>query len=224
MLKKTALILIILAATGSVGYAQWAVIDGTAADNFAKQFTEVGKQVKAAEAQLKQAQDMFNSVTGNRGLGSLFPNSVNSKLLPKNMEGIYSELEKNGISGSVNKILNEEKLSGSVEDMAKSIDERQRQSAAAQKALGLKAYANAQQRLDQIETLRQKIGETGDQKAIGELQARLQVEQAAIQSETNKLQLLQQMQVNEDKLIDVQRQQLNRKILSNKNSQSPSFN
>lgn len=223
MLKKTALVVSILLATGSASYAVMPVIDGTAAANFIEQFKNMEAQLKAAQGQLTQAKQMYESVTGNRNFGDLLKDTKIDELLPKDMQNLYSDLSKNGISGSVDDILNSEKLTGSVEDMSKAIEERQRRSAAAQKALGLKAYKAAQKRLDQIETLRQKIGETGDQKAIGELQARLQVEQASIQSETNKLQLLQQMQLNEDKLIQVQRQELNRKILSNKNNQSPSF-
>ncbi len=222
MLKKTVLALSILLATGSFGHAI-TVFDPSRARDFLKEIVEVRNQVELARKQLTQAKQMYESVTGGRGFGDLLKDRKIEDLLPKDMQGLYGDLTKNGISDSVDSILNSEKLTGAVEDMSKAIDERQRRSAAAQKALGLKAFEAAQQRLDRIEDLRKEIANTGDQKAIEELQARLQVEQASIQAETNKLQLLQQMQLNENKLIELQQQELNRKIMSNQNNQSPSF-
>lgn len=220
MLRKIALVLSILLASASTGHAM-IVYDPSRAADFIDQFKRMKEQLDAAKDQLAQAKQMYESVTGNRNFGELFNDRKIEDLLPKDMQGFYDDLTKNGISGSVDDILKSEKLTGSVEDMSKAIDERQRQSAAAQKALGLKAYDAAQQRLNRIEDLRKEIAKTGDQKAIGELQARLQVEQAAIQSETNKLQILQQMQFNEDKLIEMQRQELNRKIFNKNNSEMP---
>jgi len=221
MSKKTGIALGILLATGATSYAQWPVIDGTAAANFKKEFEEMGKQVKLAQAQLQQAQNMYKSVTGNRSFGELLKDRKIEDLLPKDMQNLYSDLSKNGITGSVREILNSEKQAASVEDISKSIDERQRQSTAIEKALGMKAFEAAQERLERLDELRQKIGQAGDPKAIGELQARLQVEQAAIQSETNKLQIMQQMQENESKLIDLQRQELNQRIFNKNNTEMP---
>lgn len=223
MLKKAAISACILLSLVSSSSAM-IVYDPSRASDFIQQFKNMETQLKAAQDQLKQAEQMYKSVTGNRKLGDLFSDRNIEDLLPKDMQNFYGDLSKSGISGSITDILKSEKLTGSVEDMSKAIEERQKNSAAAQKVLGLNAYKAAQQRLDKIEKLRQQIGEAGDPKAIGELQARLQVEQGAIQSETNKLQLLQQMQENENKLIEMQRRELNRKILSNSNNESPSFN
>lgn len=221
MLKKTVLVLSILLANGSMGHAQWVVTDPQRIAEFAIQIQEIYKQVQTAEYQLTQARKMYESVTGDRRLGELFADRNIESLLPKDMKNLYGDLRKNGISGAVDVILKSERVTGSVEYMSKTIDSRQRRTVAAQKAIGLKAYDAAQRRLGRLEKLRQRIRDAGDTKAIGELQARLEVEQASIQAETNKLQLLEQMELNEDKLIELQRQELNRKNFNKNNNDMP---
>ena len=68
-----------------------------------------------------------------------------------------------------------------------------------------------------------QINGTSDPKAIAELQARIQAEQAAINNEATKLQMIAMLQQAEQRLIDEQRTQLNRRILSGSNTGFPSL-
>ena len=68
-----------------------------------------------------------------------------------------------------------------------------------------------------------QINGTSDPKAIDELQARIGAEQAAINNEATKLQMIAMLQQAEQRLIDEQRTQLNRRILSSSNTGFPSL-
>ncbi len=107
--------------------------------------------------------------------------------------------------------------------MQRQIEQRSRMAAATNKAVGLRAYQGAHQRLNQIEGLMDQIDQTQDQKSIQELQARLAGEQAAIQNETTKLQLIAQLQSAEQRLVDEQKREMSRRILNPENQGMPSI-
>lgn len=107
--------------------------------------------------------------------------------------------------------------------MARAIDERSRRTMVTDKAIGLRAYEGAQQRLDQIDGLMDEISRTQDQKAIEELQARIAAEQTAIQNETTKLQMIAHLRHAEQTLIAEQKRELNRRILSSENRAMPTL-
>lgn len=68
-----------------------------------------------------------------------------------------------------------------------------------------------------------EISRTQDQKAIEELQARIAGEQAAIQNETTKLQMIAQLRQAEQALISEQRRERNMRILSSGNQGMPTI-
>lgn len=126
MLKKTALTISLLLATVSSGHTQFIVSDPELIAEFLVEIEEIYKQVQAAQDQLAKAKQMYESVTGNRNFGDLFSKDNIDKLMPQDMQGLYSDLNKNGISGPVESILNAEKLNGSVDEMSKAISDRQK--------------------------------------------------------------------------------------------------
>jgi type IV secretion system protein VirB5 len=126
-----------------------------------------------------------------------------------------------GISGSIADIARIEKLQGSIGDMQRNIEQRSMHTAFTNKAIGLRGYEAAQRRIDQIESLMDKINDTQDPKAIGELQARISAEQALLQNESNKLQMISQLQIAEQNLIEEQKRQMSRRIWNSKNTKMP---
>ncbi len=66
-----------------------------------------------------------------------------------------------------------------------------------------------------------QINLTRDPKGIAELQARIAVEQAAVQNETTKLQLVGMLQRAEERLIEQQKSDLAQRILSASNRGMP---
>jgi len=223
-LVMTATVAAILGASGSAMASGIPVFDGTRAADFVQQFTRMKEQLDTAKDQLAQAQRMYESVTGARGLGDVLRNQNLREFLPEDLKSVYDSANGggfSGISGSIKDILREEELTGSVADMRSSIEQRSRNTAATDKAIGLKAFEGAQQRLAQIERLMDEISMTQDQKAISELQARIQGEQAAIQNETTKLQMIAQLRSAEQALIAEQKRERSMKILSSKNQGMP---
>lgn len=222
----TAAIAAILGVSSPVMASGIPVFDGTRAADFIQQMKRMKEQLDTAQAQLAEAERMYEAVTGTRGIGDLMRNSQLREYLPEDLQTVYDSANGggySGISGSITDILHDEKLSGSVDDMRDAILERSRNAAATDKAVGLRAYEGAQQRLAQIEYLMDEINHTGDQKAIDELQARIAGEQAAIQNETTKLQMIAQLRQAEQALINEQRRERNIRILSSQNQGMPTI-
>jgi len=126
-----------------------------------------------------------------------------------------------GITGPLRSIRSAERLSGSVADAQASIAARSRDATMIDKAVGMRAFDGARARLSQIEQLMGRINVTRDPKAIAELQARIAVEQAAVQNETTKLQLVAMLQRAEERLIEQQKSDLAQRILSATNTGMP---
>jgi len=172
---------------------------------------------------------LYESVTGSRGFGDVMRNSQLRQYLPDDddMVSVYDSVNGGGypgISGAIDDILDAEGFDGSIDDMQDHIVQRSRNAAAIDKAMGLRAYEGAQARLDQIEALMNQISATQDQKGIDELQARIAGEQAAIQNEMTKLQMISQLQAAEQRLVAEQRREMNRRILSSDNTAMPGIN
>lgn len=189
------------------------------------QIDHMYNQITQLKAQVEQTKKQYEAVTGTRNLGEIFNNSALKNVLPSEWKNIYNASQNGnyGISGSISDILKEEKYIGSITDMQKSIQARSQQSTATDKAIGLKAYEGAQQRLAQIESLMKKINSTQDPKAISELQARISVEQATIQNETSKLQMISQLQQAEKQLVEEQKKDMNYRILNSNNKSMPTI-
>lgn len=200
------------------------VFDGTRAADFIQQMVKVKEQIDVARNQLAEAQRMYESVTGVRGLGDSLRNPQLRQFLPDDLKSVYDSANGGGyagISGSLKDILNAEKLAGSVEDGLRRIQERSLNSAATDKAVGLRAYEGAQARLNQIEALMDQISKTQDQKAISELQARIAGEQATIQNEMTKLQMIAQLRQAEQNLVAEQKHAVSQRILNSQNEGMP---
>lgn len=218
---KSLVLLAVLSIPGGAISGGLPVFDGTAAANFVQQFVRMKEQLDTARSQLTEAERMYASVTGNRGLGNLLRDSNLRQYLPEDAARIYDSI-KNGnypdITSSIDQILRSEQITGSTEDAKQAILEREKRTAAVNKAMGIRAFEGARRRLDNIERLMDEISQTQDQKAIDELQARIAGEQAAIQNEMNKLVMLSQLQNAEQQLIKQQRKEISREILSSKNT------
>lgn len=208
--------------------AQMAVFDSAAVANTATQITHMTNQLTQLKQtyqgvmdQLNQAKQQYASITGSRGLGDVFNNPQLRKYLPSDYKKVYDLAQSGGykgITGTLDTVLAAEKLSGTLAEQMAAIRGRQVRSAATNKIMVDDGFAGAEARLDQLEQLRQQISQTQDTKAIGELQARISVEQAAIAGEATKLQLMALLAKAEADLAAEQRQEMSRKLLSPSNT------
>ena len=184
----------------------------------------MAEQIQQAQQQLQQLESTYQSMTGSRGLGSLLANPGLPQYLPDDWKEIYNTAAGGGyagISGTLSQILTDEQLSGTIADREQRFMQRSREAAATDKATGLRAYDGAKARLTQIQSLMGQINGTSDPKAIAELQARIQAEQAAIDNEATKLQMVAMLQQAEQRLIAGQRQDTNLRLLSSTNTAMP---
>lgn len=215
-----------VAAVLSPASAQLPVFDASRAIDFIQEFAKLKEQLETAKSQLTKAEQMYASVTGGRGFGDILRNGNLEQYLPNDARGLYDGSGGGaGITSSLADIQRREQegLSGSVPEVEARIDARERELAATEKALALRAYEGARKRLEQIEALLDEIAQTQDPKGIAELQARLAGEQAAIQVELNKLQIVAELQRAEKDLILEQRRALSRRILDPANEGMPSI-
>lgn len=195
-----------------------------------EQVTKATEQIQKLDAQLQQMRDQFEqgrkhyeAVTGNKGFGEKHHNTGLQQSLPQAWQGLYQAAQGNisAIRGLINTVKGEEEFTGSVEDMQKHIEGRMQQVAIVDKAVGLQAYEGLQDRMKQVDNLMSEIKNASDPKSISELQARISIEQAYIQNEMTKLQLVSQLQRSEQQLIEQQKYQMSRRILNPANTGMP---
>lgn len=169
--------------------------------------------VQQLKAQLEQQKQIYQAMNGTRGIGNLLNDPALRSYLPADWQKIYDQLSTGGLSG----------LSGSAAEIRKATKvfdceklqdansryqcEVQAGKVAQDKAFGLAAYEQSVKRVDQIEALMRRINDTSDAKAIAELNARLQAENALIQNEQIKLQMFQYLSQAEDKAIEQQKRE-----------------
>ena len=190
----------------------------------ASSFGQLALTVTTLYQQLSKLEATYQALSGARGFGSVLYDPALRQYLPSEWTTVYDEAMaggRGGITGPLGAIRSSERLGGSVAEGQAAIAARSRNVAMTDKAVGVRAFEGARMRLAQIEQLMGQINLTRDPKAIGELQARIAVEQAAVQNETTKLQLVAMLQRAEERLIEEQKSDLAQRILRGSNRGMP---
>jgi type IV secretion system protein VirB5 len=153
---------------------------------WAEQYSQMVKQ-------LEEMQRSYENLSGVRGMGSLADDPASRKYLPDD----YQEVHNNGVGRwqeilETNRIYDIEETGLSEDsDTVKEYKESAKQ-AAINQAAAEESYKSASQRFDALQVLLNKINDAPDAKDIADLQARIQIEQAMLQNESNKLQAMSQ--------------------------------
>lgn len=191
-------------------------------------------QLEAMQQQLSNQRQLYNSLNGSRGIGNLLNNPQLRDSLPPNWQNVYTSVMAGGYSGLTDtaKLIRD---TNKIYDCPTSLPEdqlkrcnREMHKTAQDKAFANDAYEASQRRLDNIQGLMGQINNASDQKAILDLQARIQTENAMIQNEQTKLQMFKMMSEAEDRLIAQQKheqdlQDISVKRTSAKTWQPPKF-
>src|SRR5699024_11533585 len=85
----TAAIAAILGVSSPVMASGIPVFDGTRAADFIQQMIRMKEQLDTAQAQLAEAERMYEAVTGTRGIGDLMRNSQLREYLPEDLQTVY---------------------------------------------------------------------------------------------------------------------------------------
>ena len=187
-------------AVAPASWAQWAVVDAPAIVQLIQEVQTTAQQLQTAKAQLLQAQQALQTMTGARGMEQLLSGSVRN-YLPSNWMQVTAALRGSAgfsvLSGDVqtlvsaNAVLSPQRLA-TLSPGAQQLIQDSRQWSAMQQALSNQALSNASNRFAAIQSLIAAIPSASDQKSILDLQARISAELGMLQNEQTKLQSLYQ--------------------------------
>ena len=200
-----------------VAWAQWAVVDAPAIVQLIQEVQTTAQQLQTARAQLLQAQQALQTMTGDRGMEQLLGGTVRN-YLPSNWTQVTGALQGSGgfsaLSTDVqsivmaNAVLSPQRLA-TLSPGGQQLIQNSRQWSAMQQALSHQALSNASSRFAAIQTLIAAISSATDQKGILDLQARITAELGMLQNEQTKLQVLNQAtQAQESSLRQLGREQV----------------
>ena len=196
-------------AVAPASWAQWAVVDAPAIEQLIQEVQTTAQQLQTAKAQLLQAQQALQTMTGGRGMEQLLSGTVRN-YLPSNWMQVTAALRGStgfgSLSGDVqtlvsaNAVLSPQRLA-TLSPGAQQLIQDSRQWSAMQQALSNQALANASNRFAAIQSLISAISSASDQKSILDLQARISAELGMLQNEQTKLQSLYQSAQAQESLL-----------------------
>jgi type IV secretion system protein VirB5 len=201
---------LILSAEG-VGAQGIPVIDQSAIAKQIESIAQLKSQLDALNQQIEQAQQLYgslNKLTDMADVASVLNDPAIRKALPSDFAAIEGLLNGNGtgvIGDSASKFLDSNSTYRTDADdfYAKELSRIQSQNAG-QMSLGQQIYDTATKRIEGIDQLREKISSASDSKDIADLQARLQAEQAFLQTDVLRMEGLRMVQQAQSQ-VDEQR-------------------
>jgi type IV secretion system protein VirB5 len=207
------------------------VIDVAAIAQLIQQIAYWEEQITAMANQLNQLRETYSAMTGSRGMEGILPTTTQQRnYLPSNyaeLMGVVngSSTSYAGLSSQVQAVLQANAVLSNAQMQSLSPETRRvieqgRKSAAMVATLSQAAYQNTSQRFAALQQLIQTIGATTDQKAIEELQARVNSEQAMLANEQAKLQSLSEIAKSEDLAL---KQRVREQVISSHGSFSSRF-
>jgi type IV secretion system protein VirB5 len=175
-------------------HAQWAVVDAPAIVQLIQEVETLEQQLQTAKDQLQQARQALQTMTGARGMENLLSGTVRN-YLPTNWAGIGAAINGAGALGNqvqntvnASAILTPQQLAALSPGAQLILDARQWN--ALRSTATQTAFANSSDRFASLQSLISSIGAAGDQKAILDLQARINGELGMLENEQTKLQML----------------------------------
>jgi len=156
-----------------------------------QQYNQMAQSIAKAQATFQQVKAQVDALTGNRGFGDLLNNPLLRNMVPPDLSSTLASLNSTGaLSGQALTLRNATMVydCGDLGDASAKT--------ACQALLGQNAQAQViqqdilallNQRTTRIDALRAQISATQDPKAIAELQARLEAEQAQVSNDQNKI-------------------------------------
>ncbi|WP_150140517.1 P-type DNA transfer protein VirB5 [Candidatus Enterovibrio escicola] len=189
-----------------------------------KEYAMMIQQLDEIRKQFKQMELEYTAMTGSRNLGDILNDPQFKQYLPDDWQSVYSRVRNkgyDGLSNSAKGIRDSSKIydacANIINQTEKNICNALAVKPAQDQAFAMDAYAKSQDRVGQIEGLMREINRTNDPKAIAELNARIQAEQALIQNEQTKIALYRESASAEQRILLQQELEADKKIFSSKN-------
>lgn len=219
-LHGAALAVALILSAGTVAGQGIPVVDQTAIAKQIESIAQLKSQLDALNQQIEQAQQLFgslNKLTDMADVASVLNDPAIRKALPANFNAIEGLFTGNGtgvFGDSASKFLESNSTyRTSADDFYAQELSRVQNKNAGQMSLGQQIYDAATTRIDGIDQLREKISTASDAKDIADLQARLQAEQAFLQTDVLRMEGLRmvqqaQAQVDEQRKAEDWRQRM----------------
>jgi type IV secretion system protein VirB5 len=190
---------LLLLAAAPAAHAQWAVIDVGAIAQLVREVAVMENALATAQGELRQAEQTYRSMTGDRGMASLL-SGTKRNYLPSSSSELEALLEESSSTyGAVASamrgvishyaVLTPGQLDRLPPDAVGQLETARRRSALMQAIAG-DALSNSSDRFTALQRLIDAISAAGDQKASLDLQARISAEQAMLENEQTKLEVL----------------------------------
>jgi type IV secretion system protein VirB5 len=206
MVRKAVSVLVLL---GLVAFgaprpaeAQFAVIDVASIAQLIQEVQQLEQQVATAKSQLAQAQSAYEAITGNRGMQNLL-SGTNRNYLPTDWTQLAQVMTGSSASypvlaTSVSNLVNSNAVLTPAQVATLSPSEQAQLTAARENpallaATSRAALQNSSGRFASLQQLISTIGTASDEKASLDLTARITAEQAMLQNEATKLQVMYQV-------------------------------
>ena len=193
------MVTVAFAVAAPAAHAQFAVIDVAAVAQLVTEVQNLEQALTVARDHLAEAQAELRSITGDRGMEALLA-GTNRNYLPGDWGQLTAALggassAYPALSASIQQSLAEDAVLTPQQIDTLSPDRQQqlgedRHTAALLQAVSREALANASSRFASLQQLIDSIGIAGDQKGILDLGARIGAEQAMLENERNKLDML----------------------------------
>jgi type IV secretion system protein VirB5 len=172
--------------------AQFAVLDVASVAQLIQQASILTEQLQTVRSELTQAQALYQSVTGGRGMEQLL-GGINRNYLPPDLTSLMAAIDGAGALGrqiqsliDANAVLSPQSLAALSVTEQNAIGEARRAVAALQ-GLGAQALSVSSNRFDSLQGLIGAIPGAADEKGALDLLARVGAEQTMLQNEQAKL-------------------------------------
>ena len=183
-------------------HAQFAVVDVRAIAQLIQQVQTMRDQLTTARDQLSEARRQLESMRGRRGMEQLLAGTARN-YLPPDWAELAAILEQTSVAygalaGELQRVVNGNAILTAQQIALMSPAERAqlesaRRTAAMLQVTTREALSRTSNRFAAIQQLIDAISGAEDQKAILDLQARIQAEQGMLQNESTKIQVLYQL-------------------------------
>lgn len=219
-LQRAAVAATLMLSAGSTAGQGIPVIDQTAIAKQIESIAQLKSQLDALNQQIENAQQLYgslNKLTDMADVASVLNDPAVRKVLPADfnaIEGLFTGNSTGVFSDSASKFLESNSIyRTSADDFYAQELSRIQNKNAGQMTLGQQIYDAATKRTNGIDELRVKISTAGDAKDIADLQARLQAEQAFLQTDVLRMEGLRmvqqaQAQVDEQRMAEDWRQRM----------------
>ena len=197
VMRNSIWVLAIIAAPAA--HAQFAVIDVASIAQLIQQIQVMEQELSTAQGELRQAEGAYQAITGTRGMQSLL-SGVQRNYMPTSSSELQALLNQGSSSYAplassmqsslaANAVLTPQQLSNLPPDSAAQLQAVRRTTALLQAIAG-DALANSSGRFTSLQQLISAMAVATDEKGSLDLQARTAAEQAMLQNEQTKLEVL----------------------------------